>query len=132
MDEGKICPICKKVFLSNKYRPNQIICSNLECQYQRQLQNMKQWRDTNPNYFKYKEIKDVKWKDVCRERARKWRQDHLDYLKLYRQEHKDGHREYMRKYMREYRRKKKEKLSLSTGEGGSVGAEPGSIGSFEL
>jgi len=70
---------------------------------------MKSWRDSNPNYFKYKEIKDVKWKDSCRERARRWRQNHLDYLKLYRQEHKEEHREYMRKYMRDYRKKTREK-----------------------
>jgi len=110
MTEGRICPICKKGFIPNKYRPNQEICSNLECQYKRQLDNMKKWRDKNPHYFKYKEMRDVKWREVCRERAKRWRQRHLEYLKLYRQEHKEEHREYMRKYMREYRRRKKEKM----------------------
>lgn len=110
MSEPRACPVCKKSFLSNKYRPNQRICSSLECQYQRQLDNMKEWRDRNPNYFKYKEMKDVRWKETCRERARRWRQSHLDYLKLYRQEHKETHREYMRKYMREYRKRKKENM----------------------
>jgi hypothetical protein len=85
-------------------------CSNLECQYKRQLGNMKNWRSRNPNYFKYKEVKDATWKDSCRERARKWRHTHLEYLKLYRQEHKEAHREYMRKYMREYRKRKREKM----------------------
>ena len=110
MAEERICSICKKWFLPNKYRPNQAICSNLECLYKRHLSNMKNWRKTNPNYFKYREIKDVMWKETCRERARKWRQNHLEYLKLYRQEHREAHREYMRKYMREYRKRKKEKM----------------------
>lgn len=106
-NESRICRICKKPFMPNKYRPNQEVCSSIECQYQRQLDNMKIWRDKNPNYFKYKEVTDSRWKESCRERARKWRQNHLEYLKLYRQEHKDQHREYMRNYMREYRRKKR-------------------------
>ena len=110
MAEGKACSVCKKWFLPSKYRPNQQICSNLECQYKRQLDNMKKWREKNPHYFKYREVKDTMWRESCRERARKWRQYHLEYLKLYRQEHKEAHREYMRKYMREYRKRKKEKL----------------------
>ena len=108
MPHGRICDVCNKLFVANKYRPNQKICSSLECQYERQLHNMKSWRKRNPNYFKYKEITDARWKESCRERARNWRQNHLEYLKLYRQEHKDQHREYMKKYMREYRKKKKE------------------------
>ncbi len=129
MAEGIICTICKKVFLPNKYRPNQTTCSSLECQYERQLQNMKRWRDENPNYFKYKEIKDVKWKESCRERARQWRRDHLDYLKLYRQEHRDEHREYMKRYMREYRKKKKESAEPPSG---GDNTQPGNTGSSEL
>jgi len=109
MEEGKMCALCKKWFMPNKYRPNQEICSNLECQYKRQLENMKRWRNKNPNYFKYREVKDTTWKETCRERARKWRHSHLEYLKLYRQEHRKAHRDYMKKYMREYRRRKKEK-----------------------
>ncbi len=120
MAEGRICQMCKKEFLPNKYRPNQVICSSIECQYQRQLYNMKSWRDKNPNYFKYKEIKDVKWRESCRERAKKWRQGHLDYLKLYRQEHKEEHREYMRKYMRDYRKRIKEKTQAMINQEGAA------------
>lgn len=120
MTEERTCPICKKAFIPNKYRPNQATCSNLECQYQRQLYNMKDWRDKNPNYFKYKEMKDVKWKESCRERARKWRQNHLDYLKLYRQEHKEKHKEYMKNYMRDYRKRKKEKMQTPINQDGGI------------
>jgi len=105
MAKERICPICKKWFLTNKYRPNQEMCSNLGCQYQRQLQNMKKWRDRNPNYFRYREANDATWKQTCKERAKKWRDRHQEYLKLYRQEHKDRYRIYMRDYMREYRKK---------------------------
>ena len=124
MDEGKMCSMCKKTFLPNKYRPNQEICSNLECQYKRQLDNMKKWREKNPHYFKYKEMKDVKWREVCRERARKWRQRHLEYLKLYRQEHREEHKEYMRKYMRDYRKRKKEKEKLEAQTEKNIPTQP--------
>lgn len=120
MAEERICSICSKTFLPNKYRPNQAICSSLECQYQRQLNNMKEWRGRNSDYFKYREIKDVKWKESCRERARRWRQNHIDYLKLYRQEHKEEHKEYMKKYMRDYRKRRREKTQSSSDHGGGA------------
>ena len=102
------CMICGKSFLPNKYRPNQEVCSSLECQYQRQLVNMKGWRDKNPHYFKYKETQDKSWKQACRERSLEWRRKHREYLQLYREANKDRHRDYMRDYMRKYRQLKKE------------------------
>ncbi len=107
MIEGKICKICGKEFLPNKYRRNQEVCSSLECQYQRQLENMRYWRDLNPDYFKIREMHDSTWKDSCKSRSKSWRERHLEYLKLYRQEHREEHKVYMRDYMREYRKKKK-------------------------
>ena len=104
----KKCEICGKPFVPNKYRPNQTVCSSLECQYQRQLSNMKQWRNANPNYFKYKESQDKSWKQTCRERSLEWRRKHKEYLQLYREANKERHRVYMRDYMRQYRLKKKE------------------------
>ncbi|MGB2631212.1 MAG: hypothetical protein WBD24_07650 [Candidatus Omnitrophota bacterium] len=111
------CQICGKGFLANKYRPNQEICSSLECQYQRQLENMRQWRKNNPNYFKYKESQDKSWKQTCRERSLEWRKKHREYLQLYREANKQRHREYMRDYMRKYRaKKKKEQVSEKAGK----------------
>ena len=107
----KKCKICDKMFIPNKYRPNQEVCSSLECQYQRQLENMKIWRDDNPNYFKYKESQDKSWKQACRERSLDWRRKHKEYLQLYREANKERHREYMREYMRVYRQRKKEQES---------------------
>ena len=107
MDEEKKCVICGKAFTPNKYRPNQGVCSGVECQYQRQLGNMAKWRKRNPNYFKYKEAQDASWKETCRSRSLEWRERHREYLKLYREAHRTRHRDYMRDYMREYRRKRK-------------------------
>ncbi len=107
MPEEKKCEICGKSFIPNKYRPNQQICSSVECQYQRQLENMAKWRKRNPNYFKYKEVADASWKETCRNRSLDWRKKHKEYLKLYRDAHKERHRNYMREYMKEYRKKKK-------------------------
>ncbi|KJJ83448.1 hypothetical protein OMAG_002681 [Candidatus Omnitrophus magneticus] len=106
--EDRKCKICSKSFVPNKYRPNQEICSSLECQYQRQLMNMREWRTANPNYFKYKEAHDDTWKQSCRERSLDWRKKHRDYLQLYREANKERHRTYMREYMRQYRQKQKE------------------------
>ncbi|MCK4852547.1 MAG: hypothetical protein KAS86_05460 [Candidatus Omnitrophica bacterium] len=102
------CRICGKSFVPNKYRPNQEVCSSLECQYQRQLMNMKYWRKKNPHYFRYKESQDKSWKQTCRERSLEWRRRHREYLQLYREANKQRHRVYMREYMRMYRQKKKE------------------------
>jgi hypothetical protein len=117
----KKCIMCGKPFIPNKYRPNQEVCSSLECQYQRQLKNMKSWRETNPNYFKYKESQDKSWKQACRERSLEWRRKHREYLQLYREANKERHREYMRDYMRKYRQQKKKetdgkKATSETGE----------------
>lgn len=110
----KNCEVCGKPFIANKYRPNQQVCSSLECQYKRQLENMKVWREANPNYFKYKESQDRSWKQACRERSLDWRRKHKEYLQLYREANKERHREYMRDYMRKYRqRKKKDHENLS-------------------
>ena len=109
MRTEKKCQFCNRPFIPNKYRHNQEICSSIECQYQRQLSNMKKWRQKNPNYFKYKEMGDKSWKETCKERSLDWRKRHQEYLKLYREAHKTRHREYMKDYMKRYREAKKEK-----------------------
>ena len=109
------CEMCGKAFIPNKYRPNQSVCSSLECQYQRQLSNMKSWRNANPNYFKYKESQDKSWKQACRERSLEWRRKHKEYLQLYREANKERHREYMREYMRKYRQRKRKEEEAGKG-----------------
>lgn len=107
MVEEKKCIYCGSPFVPNKYRPNQEVCSGVECQYKRQLQNMEHWRKRNPNYFKYKEARDESWKETCKHRSLEWRERHKEYLKLYREAHKSRHRNYMKEYMREYRKRKR-------------------------
>ena len=108
MQEEKKCLICGNSFIPNKYRPNQEMCSSVECQYKRQLENMSAWRKRNPNYFKYKEANDASWKDTCKKRSLDWREKHKEYLRLYREANRLRHRNYMKDYMREYRKRKKE------------------------
>lgn len=97
-----ICTECGGEFTPNKYSKRQKACSSPQCQKARQLKNMKSWRDRNPDYFR---IKDV---PAIRERAKKYRETHKEYLQAYREKHKDQHREYMRTYMRARRKKKRQ------------------------
>ena len=99
-----ICRICNREFTPNKYRLDQKICSNPECQRQRQLQNMKDWRKNNPYYFIYGRYR-VDWKGDYKKHAKDWRMRHPEYMKRYAQEHKEDRRTYMREYMRWYRKK---------------------------
>ena len=102
-----ICPICQREFTPSKYRPNsQKFCSDVACQRQRQLGNMKQWRVSNPHYFKMDETRSPYWKRLYKQRIQKWRKNNPQYFKEYRQKYKERHRGYMREYMRRYRRKK--------------------------
>jgi hypothetical protein len=103
---GKICKFCGNEFAPSKYRPNQEVCSEKECQYKRQLKNMGKWRDNNPDYFKYGENDNHGKKErsqKARGRARDWREKNKEYLTLYREQNKDRHKKYMKEYMKEYR-----------------------------
>lgn len=111
MIESKVCRYCYKEFAPNKYSPHQKVCSNPECQHTRQLESMKSWRSSNPNYFKYDESKGVEWLQAQRERSRQWRHQNPEKVQSYRQSHIDEYRNYMRDYMRRYREKLKQKSS---------------------
>jgi hypothetical protein len=98
MVDYAICLICKGKFLPSKYRRNQKVCSQPECQHKRQLQNLAAWRQKNPGYFKITRH-DSSWAQLYRRRSRLWRKRNKDKIKKYRQEHKKEEREYMREYM---------------------------------
>lgn len=97
-----ICKFCQNEFIPNKYRPQQIACSDSVCQKKRQLGNLKAWREKNPYYFTYGHY-ELDWKGDYKKRARDWRSRHPDYMRQYAQAHKEERRQYMREYMRRRR-----------------------------
>jgi len=111
----KNCVICGKIFTPSKYRPAaQQVCSDPLCQHKRQLENMKKWRRGNPHYFRQDEIRGAYWRELYRRRIRRWRKEHPEYFKRYRERYKAQHKEYMREYMRRYRNTKKRLLALAS------------------
>lgn len=106
--ENRVCIHCGVPFVPNKYSPRQKICSGSACQKKRQLESMRQWRERNPQYFKYDESKGLVWLETQRNRSRVWRERNPDKVRQYRQTHNAAYREYMKEYMRRYRERKKE------------------------
>jgi hypothetical protein len=96
------CIICNNDFTPSKYRPSQQVCSDPACQRQRQLQNQKEWRIKNPDYFKCLGQESA-WQDKRRRYNQLWKSANKEYIKTYENDHKDQRREYMREYMRKYR-----------------------------
>ena len=99
------CKICQKEFIPNKYRPNQQVCSSLECQQRRQIENEKAWRTKNPDYFKCLG-QDEAWRENRHRYSRLWKAVRSEHLKEYEKEQRGERRGYMRGYMREYRQAK--------------------------
>lgn len=102
------CKICQIEFVPSKYRPNQQVCSKAECQKARQIQNLKDWRLRNPDYFK------------CLGQESSWRQDRHRYTRLWKGTHKEtlkdyesGHKKQRREYMREYMRRRRQAQSVN-------------------
>ena len=106
--EPRACIYCKTQFEPNKYAPRQKVCSNPDCQKKRQLDSMRTWRQTHPNYFKYDESKGSEWLENQRQRSRDWRRSNPDKVKAYRQKNLGEYRRYMREYMRKHRQKLKQ------------------------
>ncbi|MEI6631116.1 MAG: hypothetical protein WCL25_00685 [bacterium] len=98
-----LCRICQKEFKPNKYRPKQQVCSRSECQKARQIQNLRDWRLKNPDYFKTLE-QDASWRESRYRYSRLWKSAHKEYLKEYEGAHNPQRKEYMRDYMRQRRR----------------------------
>ena len=68
------CPYCKQVFRPDPYHPQQLVCSQTNCQGQRRRA-----------YHREKIAYDPVYQQVCVESPRKWRAAHADYWKKYRQ-----------------------------------------------
>ncbi|MFA5090165.1 MAG: hypothetical protein WC510_03905 [Candidatus Omnitrophota bacterium] len=96
------CKICQKEFTPSKYRPNQQVCPQANCQKARQVLNERAWRKRNLDYFKCLDMESAWRKSRC-QYNRAWRIANQEYLKEYEKTHQDKRKEYMRGYMRQYR-----------------------------
>lgn len=96
------CKICQREFTPNKYHPHQEVCFSPECQHLRQIQNERDWRIENPEYFKCRD-QEVSWRKNRHYYNQKWKVAHKEYLKEYEKSHAESKRVYMREYMRRYR-----------------------------
>ena len=97
------CKTCQNEFIPNKYHPQQQVCSQPECQKTRQIQNEKEWRMRNPDYFKCLGQESA-WRESRHRYSKLWKTTHKDYAQQYEENHKLQRREYMREYMRRYRK----------------------------
>ena len=70
------CPYCQQVFRPDPYHPQQLVCSQANCQSQ-----------SRRDYHRQKIASDPIYQQVCVESPRKWREAHADYWKKYRQDH---------------------------------------------
>ena len=90
------CPYCQQIFPPALYHPQQLVCSRPECQQQRRR-----------NYHRHHVASDSLYRQVCRESAHKWREDHPGYWKRYRQQHPE---QVERNRRRQQRRDQKRRL----------------------
>jgi hypothetical protein len=100
------CKICQNEFIPNKHRPQQQVCSQPECQRIRQIQNQREWRTKNPDYFKCLGQEQA-WRDTRHRYSKLWKTTHIEHVNDYGHNHQEQRRQYMREYMRGYRQRKK-------------------------
>jgi hypothetical protein len=70
------CRYCQQPFQPSRFRPDQAVCSQPECQRQRRA-----------DYHRTKIKTDPEYAEVIRDSQRKWREAHPDYQQSYRQSH---------------------------------------------
>lgn len=68
------CPYCQCLFLPSIYRPQQLVCSQPQCQRQRRADYHRKQLETDPVY-----------RQVVRDSQRQWWAEHPDYQKQRRQ-----------------------------------------------
>jgi hypothetical protein len=93
--KDRCCPYCQQAFFPDPYHPQQLVCSQADCQRQRR-------RD----YHRRKIASDPVYRQVCLESPRKWREAHPDYWKKYRQDHPEQVKQNRRKqHLRDEKRR---------------------------
>ena len=70
------CRYCQQSFQPSKFRSDQIVCSQADCQRQRRT-----------DYHRAKIQSDAEYAEVTRDSQRKWRDAHPQYQQNYRQSH---------------------------------------------
>lgn len=66
------CRYCQQFFLPSKFRPDQSVCSQPDCQCRRRAEYHRRKLESDPEYAQ-----------VARDSRQKWRQAHSDYQKNY-------------------------------------------------
>ena len=70
------CGYCQQSFQPARFRPDQTVCGQADCQRQRRA-----------DYHRAKIQSDAEYAEVVRDSQRKWRDAHPDYQRNYRQSH---------------------------------------------
>lgn len=86
MSVARRCRYCQQQFQPSPYRPQQTVCSQASCQRRRCSEYHRKRIQTDPEY-----------RQVCLESPRKWRAEHRDYWRKYRETHPDSVEENRRK-----------------------------------
>jgi hypothetical protein len=73
------CPHCQQAFQPSLRRPDQVVCSQPDCQARRRNEYRRRKRQTDPEYA-----------EVVRDSRRKWREAHPGYQKNYWQNHPEA------------------------------------------
>lgn len=91
----RTCPYCRKSFTPSLYNPQQKVCSQGSCQYQRRQQSRQAQL-----------ARDDQYRLGCQESRQQWRQEHAAlYMRQYRQQHPE-YRERNRLQQRERDRRR--------------------------
>ena len=72
----RTCRFCQQPFESSKFRPDQSVCRQPDCQRRRRAE-----------YHRRKIANDPDYAETVRDSQRKWREANPEYQKTYRQEH---------------------------------------------
>lgn len=74
MSKTRRCPYCQCFFLPSVYRPQQMVCSQPECQRRRRA-----------DYHRKKLVTDPEYRQVVRDSQKQWWGEHPEYQKQRRQ-----------------------------------------------
>ena len=99
------CRYCQQFFQTSRFRPDQIVCSQADCQRQRRA-----------DYHRAKIQSDPEYAEVVRDSRRKWREAHPVYQRNYRQsqpQSAEQNREHQRGRDRKRRLRDLEKNNLA-------------------